>query len=114
MQKKAIKSCIFSDPAVNRYEEAISILESRYGSKNGVIRTHKHDLMNGKLNSDLIADFEIHANELKYFHSVLLHYKVNLEYFSGEVVKEILERRLSKICMQSLLIVYVLKMLLTH
>ena len=49
--------------------------------------------------SDSIADFEIIANELKCFHSVLMHYDVNLEYFSGEVVKEILEHRLSaKMC----------------
>ena len=36
------------------------------------------------------------ANELKCFCSVLLHYKVNLECFSGEVVRDILDRRLSK------------------
>ena len=55
--------------------------------------------MGGKRISDSIADFEILANELKCFHSVLMHYDVNLEYFSGEVVKEILEHRLSvKMC----------------
>ena len=74
----------------------MEILKSRYWSKNGVIHAHKMDLISGKQISDSIADFEILANELKCFHSVLLHYKVNLEYFSGEVVKEILERRLSK------------------
>ena len=52
--------------------------------------------MNGKLINDSIADFETLANELKCFHSVLLHYNANLEYFSGQVVKVILEKRLSK------------------
>ena len=84
--KKAIESCIFSDPSVNRYEEAMQILNLRYGQKNGVIRSHCQELMNGKVISDTIADFEVLANELKCFHSVLLHYDVNLEYFSGEVV----------------------------
>ena len=46
--------------------------------------------MNGKVISDTIADFEVLANELKCFHSVLLHYDVNLEYFSGEVVRDII------------------------
>ena len=77
-QKKAIETCIFSDPSINRYEEAMSILASRYGSKNEVIRVHKQDLMGGKQISDSIADFEILANELKCFHSVLMHYKVHL------------------------------------
>ena len=27
--KKAIESCIFSDPSINRYEEAMQILEKR-------------------------------------------------------------------------------------
>ena len=50
--------------------------------------------MNGKQINDSLADFEILDNELKCFHSVLLHYGDNSEYFSGDVVKEILERRL--------------------
>ena len=54
--------------------------------KNGVIRSHHQELMNGKLISDTIADFEVLANELKCFHSVLLHYDVNLEHLSEEVV----------------------------
>ena len=53
-------------------------------------------MLNGKQINDSIAYFEIFTNELKSFHSVLLHYKVTSEYFSGEVVKEILDRRLSK------------------
>ena len=32
-------------------------------------------------------DFEKLANELKCFHSVLLFYDANLEYFSGDLVK---------------------------
>ena len=94
--KKAIESCIFSDPSINCYEEAMQILEKRYGQKNGVIRSHRQELMNGKTTSDTIADFEVLANELKCFHSVLMHYNVNLEYFSGEVVRDIIARRLSK------------------
>ena len=55
--------------------------------------------MEGKRISDSIADFEILANDLKCFHSVLLYYDVNLEYFSGEVVKEILGQwLLDKMC----------------
>ena len=34
--------------------------------------------MNGKTTSDTIADFEVLANELKCFYSVLLHYDVDL------------------------------------
>ena len=45
---------------------------------------------------DTIADFEGLSNDLKSFSSVLKHYKVTSEYFSGEVVKDILERRISK------------------
>ena len=69
--KKAIETCIFRDPSINRYKEAMSILASRYGSKNEVICAHKQDLMCGKQISNSIADFEILANELKCFHSVL-------------------------------------------
>ena len=72
------------------------ILKKRYGQKNGVIRSHRQELMNGKITSDTIADFEVLANELKCFHSVLVHYDVNLEYFSGEVVRDILACRLCK------------------
>ena len=66
----------------------MQILEKRYiySQKNGVIRSHRQELMNDKVVSDTIADFEVLANELKCFHSVLLHYSVNLEYFSSEIV----------------------------
>ena len=52
--------------------------------------------MNGRAITDSIADFEVLANELKCFHSVLLHYDVNLQYFSGEIVRDIIACRLSK------------------
>ena len=94
--KKAIESCIFSAPSIDHYEEAMQILEKKFGQKNGVIRSHRQELMNSKAVSDSIADFEVLANELKCFHSVLLHYSVNLEYFSGELVRDIVARRLSK------------------
>ena len=86
--KKSIESCIFSAPSVSRYEEAMQILEMRYGQKNGVIWSHRQELMNGKAVSETIADFEMLANELKCFYSVLIHYSVNLEYFSGELVRD--------------------------
>ena len=73
----------------------MQILEKRYGQKNGVIRSQRQELMNGKAVSDSIADFEVLANELKCFHSVLLHYSVNLVYFSGELVQDIVARRAS-------------------
>ena len=65
--------------------------------------------MNGKLISDSIADFEVLANELKCFYSVLLHYKVNLEYSSGEVIRDMIDRRLTKKCAQNLQILFVQK-----
>ena len=74
----------------------MQILKKRYGQKNGVIRSHRQELMNGKIISDSIADFEVLANELKCFYSVLLHYDVDLQYFSGEIVQDIIARRLSK------------------
>ena len=52
--------------------------------------------MNGKVVSETIADFEVLANELKCFYSVLIHYSVNLEYFSGELVRDVVTRQLSK------------------
>ena len=52
--------------------------------------------MNGKTITDSIADFEVLANELKSFHSVLLYYSINLQYFSGEVVQDVIARCLSK------------------
>ena len=52
--------------------------------------------MGGKVIADTIADFEGLSNDLKSFSSVLKHYDVTSEYFSGEVVKDILERRMSK------------------
>ena len=94
--KDAIEPCVFSAPSVDWYEQAMAILSDRYCNKNVLIRAHKAELMNRKLINDSIADIEKLANELKCFHSVLVFYKANLEYFSGEVVKTILEKRLSK------------------
>ena len=48
--------------------------------------------MNGKLIADTISDFEHLSNDLKRFHSVLLYYGVTSEYFSGEVVRDTLDR----------------------
>ena len=36
------------------------------------------------------------GNGLKCFHSVLLHYDVNLQHFLGEIVRDVIARRLSK------------------
>ena len=66
------------------------------GSQNCVINAHEKILMSGKQTTDLIADFEVLANELKSLNFMLLYYKVTSEYFSGEAVKEILDRHLSK------------------
>ena len=74
----------------------MSILKERYGSKNGVIRSYRENLLNGKTLSDSIADFEILSNELKCYHSVLIHYEVDLQYFSCEVVRDVVSRCLSK------------------
>ena len=93
--KAAIESCIFSASSINRYEEAMTILKERYGQKNGVIRSHRENLLSGKTISDSIADFEILSNELKCYHSVLLHYEVDLQYFSCEVVRDIISCHLS-------------------
>ena len=57
---------------------------------------HKKILINGKLIADTIADFKDLSNDLKSCQSVLLHYGVTSEYFSGEVVRDILDRRLTK------------------
>ena len=93
---------------INRYEEAIKISAQRYGQKNGVIRSHRQDLLNGKQIAESIADFEVLANELRYFHSVLIHYNVNLEYFSGEAVPDSLDRCLSKrLCMEFTIFIHV-------
>ena len=89
-KQKTIEPCIFSNPYINRYEQAMMLLAEQHGGRNGVILAHKSDLMNGKLINDLIADFETLSNELKCFHSILLHYDANLKYFSGEVVKIII------------------------
>ena len=94
--KAAIESCVFSAPHINRYEEAMSILKHRYGQKNGVIRSHRERLLAGKTLVDSIADFEILSNELKGYCSVLEHYEVDLQYYSCEVVKDIVSRRMSK------------------
>ena len=96
--KAAIEPCIFSTSSTNRYEEAMTILKERYVQKNGVVRSHCEELLNGRAITDSIADFEVLANKLKCFHSVLLHYDVNLQYFSGEIVKDIIAHQLSK-CM---------------
>ena len=74
----------------------MKILKVRYGAKNCVINAHKKILMNEKVITDTIADFDILSNNLKIFHSVLLHYKVGSDYFSGKVVKDILDRHLTK------------------
>ena len=42
--------------------------------------------MEGKLVTDAIADFDGLSNDLKSFHSVLVHYKVTSGKFSGNVV----------------------------
>ena len=52
--------------------------------------------MGGKVIADTIANFEGLLNDLKSFSSVLKHYEVTSEYFSGEVVEDILERRMTK------------------
>ena len=74
----------------------MTILKNRYGQRKGVIRSHREQLLNGKSITDLIADFEVLSNELKCFHSVLIHYNVDLQYFSGEIVRDVITRRLSK------------------
>ena len=60
------------------------------------IRSHHKELLKGKIITDSIADFEVLSNELKCFHSVLIHYNVNLQYFSAEIVRDVIARRLSK------------------
>ena len=74
----------------------MAILKERYGQKNGVIRSHRDEILNGKSNTDSIADFEVLSNELKCFHSVLIYYEVNLQYFSGDIVGDVITRHLSK------------------
>ena len=76
--KAAIESCIFSVSSTDRYEEAMTILKETYDQKNGVIRSRHEELLNGKPITDSIADFEVLSNELKCFHSVLIHYNVNM------------------------------------
>ena len=106
--KRASASCVLSDPSVNRYEEAMGILTLRNGQKNCVIRYHDQEHMNRKLISDSIADFEVLPNEYGYL--VLLHYNNNLEYFTGEVVRDIIVCRLTKKkCVQNLQILFVQK-----
>ena len=90
--KAAIVPCVYSGNGTNHYEEAMPILKNRYGSQNSVINAHKRILMAGKLVADTIADFISRLNDLKSFSSVLTHFKVTSEYFSSEVVKNILER----------------------
>ena len=99
-KQKTIETCIFSAPSKNIYNEAMKTLKSRYGKNRGYFCSPiKLNGGRGGRISDWVADFEILANEQKCFHSVLIHCEVNLEYFSGEVVKEILEHRLSaKMC----------------
>ena len=76
----------------------MTILKRRYGQKNGVIRSHLQELLNGKVIGlmDSMVDFEVLASELKYLHSDLLHYDGNLQYFSVEIVRDNIARRLSK------------------
>ena len=45
----------------------MTIFKMRYGHKNGVIRSHRQELMNGKVITDSIADFKVLTNELKSF-----------------------------------------------
>ena len=52
--------------------------------------------MNGRTITDSIADFEVLGNELKCFHPVLLHCDVNLQYFLGKIVRDVIARHLSK------------------
>ena len=63
------------------------ILKNRYGSQNGVINACKKMLMGGKGIADTTADFKGLSNDLKSFSSVLTHYEVTSEYFSGEEVR---------------------------
>ena len=99
--KEAIMPYVYSENRTNGYKEAKNILRDWYGSQNSVINAHKKILMGCKEVSDTIADFERLANELKSFSSVLKHYQVTSEYFSGEVVTDILERRISKFSSRS-------------
>ena len=94
--EEAIVPYVYSGNEVNHYEEAMTILQNHYGSQNGVINAHKKILMGGKVITDTIADFEGLSNDLKSFSSVLKHYNVTSKYFSEKVVKDILERRMSK------------------
>ena len=57
--RAAIEPCIFSTSSTDRYAEAMAILKERYGQKNGVITSHREELLNGKTITDLIADFEV-------------------------------------------------------
>ena len=52
--------------------------------------------LNGKTITNSIADFEVLSNELKCFNSVLIRYNVDLQYFSGEIVRDVIACRLSK------------------
>ena len=74
-----IEPCIFSTSSTDRYAEAMTILKQKYHQKNRVIRFHREELLNGKAFTDSIADFEVLSNELKCFHSFLIHYDVNLQ-----------------------------------
>ena len=89
--KDVIMPCVYCENGENRYEMAMSILRERYGSKNSVINA-----LGGKEIANTIADFEQLSNELKNFNSVLKYYNVTSEFFSGEVVTNVLERRISK------------------
>ena len=74
----------------------MSILKSRYGQKQCVIKAHRERLLSGKALYDSIADFEVLSNELKCYCSVLEHFSVDIQYYSCEVVKDIVSRRMSK------------------
>ena len=42
--KEAIVPCVYSENGTNRYEEAMTIVRTRYGSQNSVINAHKNIL----------------------------------------------------------------------
>ena len=86
---------IFSDEKENRYELAMNIFGEQYGNKNIVIRAHHSEITAGIPVDDSIADFEKLANKFKCFHAVILYYNANMEFYSSDLVKSILDNRLS-------------------
>ena len=108
----SIEPCIFSGVSENCYEIAMRILEAHYGVKGNVIVAHRLAIENGKLIYDCIADFEKLAIKLKCFHAILLYYKTDIEFYFKEMVKKVLEDRLSKKMSTEFILFYVLKNLL--